>query len=124
MSPICLFLAGSSWPTFSFPKFWKLFSYMFPTTFGCKAFINGAVAGGDMSIIGDQFVGMTIQMVVYYFLACLMIHIENRVIKHKDELIELRNKIAMKHGIDLQKDAEIIAGDESVEDYRKRMKKE
>ena len=31
MSPICLFLAGSSWPTFAFPKFWKLFSYIFPS---------------------------------------------------------------------------------------------
>lgn len=124
MSPICLFLAGSSWPTFAFPKFWKLFSYIFPSTFGCKAYINGTVAGGDISIIGGYLIRMTIQTIVYYFLACAMVHIENKIIRHKDELREIRDRLAAMHGIDIEKNVRIIAGEKGAEEYFKRTNKD
>jgi len=83
MSPICLFLTGTSWPTSAFPQFWKVFSYIFPSTFGCQAFINLNAAGGDLSSIHDQLAAMTIQSIVYYFMASAAIFIENRIIKLK-----------------------------------------
>ena len=46
MSPIALFLTGCSWPTCSFPWFWKMCSYLFPSTFGVQAFMNMSTAGG------------------------------------------------------------------------------
>ncbi|MCR5244392.1 MAG: ABC transporter permease [Bacteroidales bacterium] len=81
MSPICLFLTGTSWPETAFPAFWRIFSYIFPSTFGCQAFINLNAAGGDLSSIHSQLGAMTIQTIVYYFLASAAIFAENRVLK-------------------------------------------
>ena len=81
LSPICLFLTGSSWPTSAFPPFWKLFSYIFPTTFGCQAYINMNSAGGDLSAAEPQMIGLFIQTVFYFITACLAVYIENRHIK-------------------------------------------
>lgn len=81
LSPICLFLTGSSWPTSAFPPFWKLFSYIFPTTFGCQAYINMSSAGGDLSAAESQIIGLFTQTVFYFITACLAVFIENRHIK-------------------------------------------
>jgi len=83
MSPICLFLTGTSWPTAAFPAFWKYFSYLFPSTFGCQAFINLNAAGGDIAAIRSQMFAMTIQSVAYYFLASAAVFLENRILKYK-----------------------------------------
>jgi ABC-2 type transport system permease protein len=110
ISPICLFLTGCSWPTFAFPKFWKVFSYLFPTTFGCQAFINMSTAGGDIMSAHVQLIAMTLQTIIYYAISCIAIFIENWIIKHKEMLLEARDKIAAKAGIDLDEDRRIIAG--------------
>lgn len=83
MSPICLFLTGTSWPTSAFPEFWKWFSYIFPTTFGCKAYVNMSTAGGNLASAGDCISAMTVQTIVYYVLANISIYIENHIIKRK-----------------------------------------
>ena len=83
LSPVCLFLTGSSWPTSAFPAFWKLFSYIFPTTFGCQAYINLNSAGGDFSAAQAQLSGLVIQTAVYFTLACLAVYAENRRLKKR-----------------------------------------
>lgn len=83
MSPICLFLTGFSWPTESFPMFWKLFSYIFPSTFAAQAFINMNTAGADLPMVRDQIMALTIQIVVYYLLSCLAVYIENRMLRRR-----------------------------------------
>lgn len=85
MSPICLFLTGFSWPTESFPMFWKLFSYIFPSTFAAQAFINMNTAGADLPMVQDQIIALTIQIVAYYLLSCLAVTIENRLIRHRSD---------------------------------------
>ena len=79
MSPICLFLTGFSWPTSSFPAFWKVFSYIFPSTFAVQAFINMNTAGADLSLASPQLTALTIQIIVYYILSCTAVLIENRL---------------------------------------------
>lgn len=74
MSPVCLFLTGTSWPTESFPGFWKAFASLFPTTYGCQAYINVSVAGGDLNAARSQLSAMTIQTVIYFFMCCMMLH--------------------------------------------------
>ena len=37
ISPIAMFLTGFSWPVTAFPKFWRLFSYIFPISFSAAA---------------------------------------------------------------------------------------
>ena len=80
MSPICLFLTGTSWPAVAFPKFWSWFSYLFPTTFGCKAFINMSVAGGGLAEAAECFFAMTIQIIVYFLLANIAVMVENKLL--------------------------------------------
>lgn len=109
-SPICLFLTGFSWPVTAFPKFWKLFSYIFPTTFGCQAFINLNTAGGDLWTAHDQMIGLTIQTIIYFFLACVSCYVENWIIRHKTMLSAAKEALAKKAGVDLEEDRKIIAG--------------
>ena len=80
---VCLFLTGFSWPVSSFPLFWKLFSYIFPSTFAAQAFINMNTAGADLSMVSDQMIGLTIQTVVYYVLSCAAVFVENHMLKRK-----------------------------------------
>ena len=111
MSPIALFLTGCSWPTEAFPGFWKVFSYIFPSTFGAQGFINLSTAGGDMAAAGMQMRAMTLQTIVYFFLACAAVYVENWVLRHKEELRERRERLAKRVGIDSAEDARIIAGE-------------
>lgn len=114
ISPICLFLTGCSWPSFAFPKFWKAFSCIFPSTFGAQGFINLSTAGGDIQAAGSQMKAMVLQTILYFFTSCACIYIENWVIRHKEELRQRRDRLARKAGIDREKDARIIAGQEAV----------
>jgi ABC-2 type transport system permease protein len=88
MSPVCVFLTGFSWPTTAFPEFWKYFSYIFPSTFGCQAFINLNTAGANLEIVAPQLRALCIQGAVYFVLACVSVYVENFVIRHRDEIKE------------------------------------
>ena len=81
VSPICLFLTGFSWPVTAIPDFWRAVSYIFPSTFGCRAFINLNTAGGTLQTIAPEIRALTVQTVIYYFLACVAIFVENRLHK-------------------------------------------
>ena len=112
MSPICLFLTGCSWPTVAFPGFWKVFSYIFPSTFGVQGYINLSTAGGDIATAGTQMRAMILQTIIYFGTSCGCIFAENWVIRHKEEIKEKREALARKAGIDKVEDARIIAGRE------------
>ena len=81
MSPICVFLTGFSWPTTAFPGFWKVFSWLFPSTFGCQAFINLNTAGASLEVVAPQLRALCLQGGVYFILACGAIYVENFVLK-------------------------------------------
>ncbi len=111
MSPICVFLTGCSWPTIAFPKFWKLFSYLFPSTFGAQGFINLSTAGGDFRAAGDQMSMMVLQTIIYFFLSCACIYAENWFIRHKESFEDRRDRIARHVGIDREEDHKYITGE-------------
>ena len=90
MSPICVFLTGFSWPTTAFPAFWRWFSYLFPSTFGCQAFINLNTAGADLEIAAPQLRALCIQSVVYFVLACVAVYVENFAMRNKDKINKLQ----------------------------------
>lgn len=73
MSPICLFLTGFSWPTSSFPRFWKIFSYIFPSTFATRAFININSAGASLGLAVPQLTALAVQTIAYYILSNLLL---------------------------------------------------
>ena len=93
MSPVCIFLTGCSWPTTAFPAFWKWFSYLFPSTFGCQAFIDLNTAGADLEIVASQLKALCLQGIVYFVLACGAVYVENFVLKRKDKIDEVRREV-------------------------------
>ncbi len=103
MSPICLFLTGTSWPTVAIPGFWKVFSYIFPSTFGVQAFINMNSAGGDLATAHDQMIALTIQTVLYFVLAMAAVSLENWVIRNRERIREEgARRIEERFGVDLR----------------------
>ncbi|MBQ9549073.1 MAG: ABC transporter permease [Bacteroidales bacterium] len=93
ISPICAFLTGFSWPESAFPAVWKYFSWLFPSTFGCRAFINLNTAGGDLLTVRPLMRALTLQTVVYFVLASVAIYAENFILKHKNEFEQRRERI-------------------------------
>ncbi len=84
ISPICVFLTGTSWPTTAFPAFWRWFSYLFPSTFGVKAYVNMNTAGGDLSTAGPLFMCMTLQTIIYFAIASISTYVENILLGERD----------------------------------------
>ena len=82
-SPIILFLTGFSWPSTAIPEFWQKVAMLFPSTFGCRAFINLNTAGGTLATIAPEIKAMTIQTMIYYFLSCAAIYVENQINEKK-----------------------------------------
>ncbi len=78
ISPIVMFLTGFSWPASAFPKFWRLFSYIFPTSFACPAFINLNTAGCELSQVGSLLNAMAIQTGAYCLISVLAENLEGR----------------------------------------------
>ena len=79
VSPIAVFLTGFTWPTSNFPVFWKVISYVFPTTFGCRAYMT-LCSSGSLSAIAPELWAMTIQTMIYCILSCITARVENRML--------------------------------------------
>ena len=88
MSPVLVFLTGFSWPTTAFPAFWKYFSWLFPSTFGCQAFINMNTAGAPLTVVAPQLRALCIQGAAYYILACVAVYVENFALKQGPKIKE------------------------------------
>lgn len=112
MSPIILFLTGFSWPMSSIPSYWQWLGYLFPSTFGCRAFINLNTAGCTLSSIAPEIRAMTLQTVIYYVLSCAAVFAENSFLENRRKMDALREQIYIKRGLPTQEEArKIIAGD-------------
>ena len=93
MSPVALFLTGFSWPSSAFPAFWRYFSYIFPSTFGCQAFINLNTAGGDLSTVRELIAALAVQTIIYYILSSVAIYVENWIVRHKEQIRAKRSLV-------------------------------
>ncbi len=81
ISPIAMFLTGFSWPVTAFPKFWRLFSYIFPSSFACPAFMDLNTAGCSLDQVGGLMRALAIQAAVYFSLDLIAGWIEGRRVK-------------------------------------------
>ncbi len=111
ISPMCLFLTGFSWPSTAIPAFWQWVGCLFPSTFGCRAFINLNTAGATLADVAPEFRAMTVQTVVYYALACAAVFAENQVIEHREKIDALRSRHDRRRGLSPEVTREIIAGE-------------
>ena len=67
-----LFLTGVSWPQSSIPGVWQGVSWLFPSTFGVRAFIRVNSMGATVSQILPEIRILWIQAAAYLGLACVV----------------------------------------------------
>lgn len=69
-SVILFFMSGLVWPQSAMPKFWLVFSYMFPSTPGIEGFVRISSMGARLSAVRSEYMALWIQAGVYFVTAC------------------------------------------------------
>ncbi len=91
-----LFLTGASWPQSNIPSYWQGVSWLFPSTFGARAFIRTNSMGASLSDVMTECRVLWIHVAAYFTLACAVYRFqiyESR--KHAMERLDfLRHKRA------------------------------
>ena len=89
-----LFLSGASWPQSSIPGFWQGVSWLFPSTFGIRAYIRINSMGGTLSDTLLEYRLLWIQVFCYFLVACLVYRYQIlQARRHAMERLEyLKNK--------------------------------
>ena len=67
-----LFISGISWPGASIPKFWEIFSWLFPSTFGINGYVRINTMGATLHDVLPIIRGLWIQAVVYFITTCIV----------------------------------------------------
>ena len=65
-----LFLTGVSWPLSNIPGFWQGASWLFPSTFGVRAYVRLNSMGASLSDVIWEYRILWLHVLVYFFLAC------------------------------------------------------
>ena len=78
-----LFLTGFSWPQACFPKFWDKFAYLFPSTFGTRAYINLAGTGASLESIAPMLKILLIQTAIYFTISIIATKYEHVKLNRK-----------------------------------------
>ena len=76
-----LFLTGVSWPQSSIPGYWQGVSWIFPSTFGVRAFIRVNSMGASISQVLPELRILWIQAAIYLGMACLVFRHQFRLMK-------------------------------------------
>jgi len=67
-----LFLSGVSWPQSNIPGLWQGVSWLFPSTFGVRAFIRMNTMGALLQDVRTEYIALWIHTAVYFVLACVV----------------------------------------------------
>lgn len=67
-----LFMSGVSWPQSNIPGIWQGVSWLFPSTFGVRAFVRINSMGATFDDILPEYRILWIQTVVYFITACIV----------------------------------------------------
>lgn len=67
-----LFISGISWPGAAIPEFWKIFSYLFPSTFGINGFVRINSMGATLNEVLPEYHALWLQTGVYFITTCLV----------------------------------------------------
>ncbi len=74
-----LFLTGVSWPESNIPGFWKGISWLFPSTFGVRAYVRVNTMGATIDQILPEIRILWLQAAAYLGLACLVYRYQFRL---------------------------------------------
>ena len=84
-----LFLSGASWPQSSIPGFWQGVSWLFPSTFGVRAYIRMNSMGGTLSDVLFEYRALWTLVFLYFLIACLVYRFQIRLARqHALERLE------------------------------------
>ncbi len=67
-----LFISGISWPGAAIPKFWEIFSWLFPSTFGINGYVRINTMGATLHDVLPIIRGLWIQAVVDFITTCIV----------------------------------------------------
>lgn len=67
-----LFISGISWPGSAIPPFWKIFSWLFPSTFGINGYIRIQTMGASLSDVLIEYRALWLQAGIYFLLTCFL----------------------------------------------------
>jgi ABC-2 type transport system permease protein len=82
-----LFLSGASWPQSAIPGFWQGISWLFPSTFGVRAYVRLNSMGGSIGDVLFEYQVLWLHVLVYFIVACLVYrHHINLARRHAEEL--------------------------------------
>ena len=89
-----LFMSGVSWPQSSIPGYWQGVSWLFPSTFGIRAFVRMNTMGGVLSDVVTEIRCLWIQAATYFGTACLVYGFQVRLTRRhaQERLAMLRKK--------------------------------
>lgn len=65
-----LFLTGISWPQSNMPGLWQSVAWLFPSTFGARAYVRINSMGASLNDVLPEYRALWIQTVAYFGLAC------------------------------------------------------
>lgn len=67
-----LFLSGVSWPQNNIPGFWQGVSWLFPSTFGVRAYIRLNSMGGTLTDVLTEYRILWLHVLAYFTMACIV----------------------------------------------------
>lgn len=67
-----LFISGISWPGAAVPTFWKVFSWLFPSTFGINGFVRINNMGATLPEVALEYKALWLQTGIYFLTTCLV----------------------------------------------------
>ena len=82
-----LFISGISWPGAAIPDFWKVVSWIFPSTFGINGFVRINNMGATLSDVLPEFRALWMHTGIYFITTCIVyrrqIQISHRHVEEK-----------------------------------------
>ena len=82
-----LFLSGASWPQSAIPGFWQGISWLFPSTFGVRAYVRLNTMGGSIGDVLFEYHALWLHVLIYFIVACLVYrHHITLACRHAEEL--------------------------------------
>lgn len=89
-----LFMSGVSWPQSNIPGVWQGVSWLFPSTFGVRAFVRVSSMGATLDDVLTEYRILWIQVVVYFITACAVYNRQIAISRYKvlQQLNHIRHK--------------------------------
>ena len=88
-----LFISGISWPGAAIPDFWKVVSWIFPSTFGINGFVRINSMGATLSDVFPEFRALWLHTGIYFITTCIVYRKQIQLShKHVEEKLKQARK--------------------------------